>query len=166
MIYRFQSNGNLFELSLERQGNGYRAMINETQIDVEVLDSQPGKLSLMFAGHPVILYWAAEGNQKWISVEGCTYLLEKPSPQKGHKQGKQPVENVVRAPMPAQIRSIQVAEGQQVEKGQTLLLLEAMKMEIRLQAPRAGQIARLHAGEGQTVERNQILIEIKEAGGE
>lgn len=162
MIYRFQHNSNLYELSLERQGNGYQAVVNEIPIEVEVLDSQPGELSLRLDGHPFTLYWASDGSQKWISVEGCTYLLEKPAPQKQRKQSKQAVEDAVRAPMPAQVRAIQVKEGDLVEKGQTMLLLEAMKMEIRLQAPRPGRVARLLASEGQTVERNQILVEIKE----
>ena len=47
----------------------------------------------------------------------------------------------VRAPMPAQVRDVQVQAGDTVEKGQTLLLLEAMKMEIRIKAPIAGQLS-------------------------
>ena len=49
-----------------------------------------------------------------------------------------------------------------VEKGQTLLLLEAMKMEIRVSAPRAGQVSRLLVREGQTVQKDQVLVEIGE----
>ena len=45
-------------------------------------------------------------------------------------------------------------------KGQTLLVLEAMKMEIRIQAPRDGKVMKLFVEQGQTVEREQILIEI------
>jgi biotin carboxyl carrier protein len=59
--------------------------------------------------------------------------------------------------MPAQVRSVEVYEGEQVEKGQVLLLLEAMKMEIRIQAPRAGKVVKLSVGEGQPVERDQVL---------
>jgi pyruvate carboxylase subunit B len=49
-----------------------------------------------------------------------------------------------------------------VTKGQTLLVLEAMKMEIRIQAPRDGKVAKLFVQQGQTVEREQMLIEIEE----
>ena len=63
--------------------------------------------------------------------------------------------------MPARVRALQVAEGERVEAGQTLLLLEAMKMEIRLQAPRAGRIARLLASTGESVEREQVLVELE-----
>ena len=46
-------------------------------------------------------------------------------------------------------------------KGQTLLVLEAMKMEIRIQAPRDGKVMKLLVKQAQTVERDQILIEIE-----
>lgn len=63
--------------------------------------------------------------------------------------------------MPAQVRTVFVQAGEQVEKGDDLLLLEAMKMEIRLRAPYTGRIRRVLAAEGDTVERDQILVEIE-----
>jgi pyruvate carboxylase subunit B len=65
--------------------------------------------------------------------------------------------------MPAQVREVRVREGDLVEKGQTLLLLEAMKMEIRLQAPHGGRVARLLASAGSQVDRDQVLVELEEA---
>ena len=65
--------------------------------------------------------------------------------------------------MPGQVRAVNVAEGESVTKGQTLLVLEAMKMEIRIQAPRDGKVAKLFVQQGQTVEREQMLIEIEES---
>jgi biotin carboxyl carrier protein len=67
------------------------------------------------------------------------------------------------APMPGVVRTVNVSEGDAVIKGQTLLLLEAMKMEIRVQAPREGVVKKLFVKMGQTVEREQILIEIEES---
>ena len=46
-------------------------------------------------------------------------------------------------------------------KGQTLLVLEAMKMEIRIQAPMDGVVKKLLVKQGQTVEREQVLVEIE-----
>jgi len=60
--------------------------------------------------------------------------------------------------MPGLVRSVNVAEGEAVSKGQTLLVLEAMKMEIRIQAPFDGVVQSLPAEVGQTVEREQILV--------
>jgi biotin carboxyl carrier protein len=64
--------------------------------------------------------------------------------------------------MPGQVRIVNVNAGDLVTKGQTLLVLEAMKMEIRIQAPQTGKIKAVLVKPGQTVEREQILIEMAE----
>jgi biotin carboxyl carrier protein len=65
--------------------------------------------------------------------------------------------------MPGQVAAVQVREGDVVEAGQVLLLLEAMKMEIRVQAPRPGRVARVLARLGDTVQRDQALVELEAA---
>jgi pyruvate carboxylase len=64
--------------------------------------------------------------------------------------------------MPGQVRSVAVGAGDMVKSGQTLVVLEAMKMEIRIQALRDGKVKALHVTQGQSVEREQILIEMEE----
>lgn len=166
MRFRYQNGDRLYEISLDRQGDRYRAVVDDETLEFELLDLQPGEISLRFGspegGRIVQLYWADEARGKWISVDGCTYLLEKPSTRQAQRHGDESGEDSVRAPMPAQVRSVEVATGEVVEKGQTLLLLEAMKMEIRVQAPRAGKITSLRVSTGQSVERDQVLAVIGE----
>jgi acetyl/propionyl-CoA carboxylase alpha subunit len=161
MLYRFQSTGYVYEISLERQGEIYQATVDGQTYPVDVLDSQPGQLSLRFEGRPLTIYWAVEGNQKWLSLDGCVYCLEKPTSRAVRPSSEPGGGQAVRAPMPAQVRDVQVAEGDVVEKGQTLLLLEAMKMEIRIKAPTAGRLARLLVKPGQAVEKEQVLAELQ-----
>lgn len=161
MRYRYQTRGVTEEVVLERHEESYRATVAGTSYTVQVLSAEPGELSLLFNGKPIRLYWATLGDKKWISLDGCTYLLEKPTPFTGRRSTDTQAEGSVRAPMPAQVRSVQVIEGEQVEKGQSLLLLEAMKMEIRLSAPRSGTVRRLLVETGQTVQRDQALLEIE-----
>jgi acetyl/propionyl-CoA carboxylase alpha subunit len=160
MRYRYQSRGSIEEVLLERHGGSFQATVGGMSYTVEVLSDEPGELSLLFDGKPVRLYWAAAGDKKWVSMDGCSYLLEKPAPAKARGGGDKSAESSLRSPMPAQVQAVQVAEGETVEKGQTLLLLEAMKMEIRLSAPRGGKVTRLLVQAGQTVQRDQTLIEI------
>jgi biotin carboxyl carrier protein len=159
MRYRFQWGQVVYNISIERQGDGFQAFIEGLPYKFNILDAQPGQLSLLFEGRPVTLYWAEQAGKRWISMDGCTYLLEKPALRKrrvieGESAGR------LRAPMPAQVREIHVAEGMLVEKGETLMLLEAMKMEIRIQAPRAGRVAHLRVKKGQSVNRDQELAYI------
>jgi acetyl/propionyl-CoA carboxylase alpha subunit len=69
----------------------------------------------------------------------------------------------VKAPIPGLISQIRVTPGQQVEAGEPILVLEAMKMQNELRAPRAGTVNGLHVSQGQTVSRGQVLVEIVES---
>lgn len=159
MRYRYTIGGEVREVALERQGERYMAMIDGTPFEVQVLNQQPGELSLLVDGRPLRLYWAAAGDSRWVSLDGCTYQLEKPL-GRSRRRGERSAEEAVRAPMPAQVRAVQVGEGETVEKGQSLMILEAMKMEIRIAAPQAGKVSRIHVQEGETVARDQILVEL------
>ncbi len=64
----------------------------------------------------------------------------------------------IRAPMPGLIVVIPVSEGEAVTAGQTLVILESMKMQNELKAPRDGTVQRISVEPGQTVEQKKILI--------
>ncbi|WP_119067963.1 biotin/lipoyl-containing protein [Aggregatilinea lenta] len=64
----------------------------------------------------------------------------------------------IRAPMPGLIARIPVTEGQQVSKGETLVILESMKMENELKAPRDGTVHRINVAVGASVEQNKVLV--------
>ncbi len=165
MRFRFQTNQQVHEVDLTRQGEMLQATIDGQAYQLEVLDAQPGQLSLRFEGASTVIYWALESGRLWMSQNGCTYRLEKPEPRRSRLPGgpgTAAAGEEVRAPMPAQVRAIQVAQGEAVERGQTLLLLEAMKMEIRIKSPAKGRIARLLVKDGQAVEKDQVLAEIGE----
>ena len=67
----------------------------------------------------------------------------------------------VQAEMVANVWQIVVAEGDQVEDGDTLVILESMKMEIPVTAASAGRVAKIHVKEGQAVQEGQLLIEVE-----
>jgi biotin carboxyl carrier protein len=63
--------------------------------------------------------------------------------------------------MPGLVMQVLVKEGEQVERGQALALLEAMKMELKISAPFAGRVRRINCAPGQVVERGQVLVELE-----
>lgn len=69
--------------------------------------------------------------------------------------------NDLKAPMPGLVLSVEVEEGQQVAKGDALLVLEAMKMENVLKAEQDAIVKGIGAQVGQAVEKNQVLIEFE-----
>lgn len=78
--------------------------------------------------------------------------------------GRRPVvalSGAVVAPMPGLVLRIQVVEGQQVEAGAGLVVVEAMKMENELRSPRAGVVGRIHVTIGQAVEKGALLVTVE-----
>jgi biotin carboxyl carrier protein len=66
----------------------------------------------------------------------------------------------LRAPMPGLVVTILVEEGQQIKKGQVLLILESMKMQNELKSPRDGTMGRVRVKAGETVEQKQTLLSV------
>ncbi len=66
----------------------------------------------------------------------------------------------VKAPIPGLVATVHVAKGQQVQVGQPLLILEAMKMENEIFAPRGGTVTELNIAPGDSVKLHDLLIEI------
>ena len=66
----------------------------------------------------------------------------------------------LKAPMPGLVVAIPVAEGQDVKKGQVLLILESMKMQNELKSPRDGKVQRIKVKAGESVEQKQTLLSL------
>jgi acetyl-CoA carboxylase biotin carboxyl carrier protein len=66
----------------------------------------------------------------------------------------------VRAEMVANVWKVVVSEGDQVEDGDTLVILESMKMEIPVLAETPGVITKLHVAEGDVVQEDELIAEI------
>lgn len=70
----------------------------------------------------------------------------------------------LRAPMPGKVVELRVAEGDRVEAGQCVAVIEAMKMQNELGAPCAARVTRVHVAPGRTVEANALLLELEPLG--
>lgn len=139
----------------------FSAVVGDQLLHFDVLRSGPGETCLMIEGRPATIYWAVDGARRWISVHGKTFVLEAPAIAGKRTHGEvSAAENELRAPMPGQVRAVQVEQGAEVRRGQTIILLEAMKLELRIQAPHAGRVARVLVQPGDAVERDQVLVEM------
>ena len=63
--------------------------------------------------------------------------------------------------MPGLIRQVTVVVGEAVKRGTTLVLMEAMKMELRVNAPRDGHVRKVNCSVGQVVDKGQVLVELE-----
>ena len=81
------------------------------------------------------------------------------APARAAGDAKVPV--TVRSPIPGRVVKVLVKVGDTVQSGQTVVVLEAMKMENELRAPRAGQVLEVRCTEGAAVEAGQDLVRMR-----
>ena len=104
---------------------------------------------------------AASGDTRWVFFDGRIYEIDvsttaSPRRRPGHHGS-------LTAPMPATVRQILVTPGAAVARGETVIILEAMKMELPVRAPAKGVIASIRCREGELVQPGVPLIEITES---
>ena len=154
-------------IDLTPTGKSYRATLGDTlrqaqgkPVEVELLGTQDGQLDLLIDGERVTAYVSSDNAKRWVTINGRTYQLTKQSGSR-RSGAKHDHSGELTAPMPGQVRAVNVTEGDEVIKGQTLMVLEAMKMEIRIQSPNDGVVSSISVKAGQTVEREQTLIMVE-----
>ena len=155
-----------FALEAQTGANGVQIKMDGTPIPVHVIEKNATRITFKYDDTIFTAHVADDGKKRWVHCNGRTFVLERgetAATRATSHEREGTGAGVVTAPMPGQVRAVLAQVGDWVEQGQPLLLLEAMKMEIRVTATRAGQIVQLDAVAGQTVEREQILAQIQEA---
>jgi biotin carboxyl carrier protein len=162
VIYTYERGGQTYTIRLERGPDGrYRATIGETTYTFSAQPTPDGGWTLALEdGERVLVYGAAAGRERYVHAGGEHFTLTVPEARGGRRSGGGGAGDLT-AQMPGQVVDVLVAEGETVTRGQTLVILEAMKMEIRAAAPADGRVKRLLVGKGDVVERGQHLVEFE-----
>lgn len=147
--YNFKINGNDYNVAVKIQSdNEAEVLVNGASYTVEVVDATVKKavavkpqVAAVPASHP---------------VQPSTVQVSKPAPAAAGNAGESPV----KSPLPGVILDIRIKEGDTVSVGQTLMVLEAMKMENNIDADRAGVVKQILVQQGATVMEGDVLIVI------
>ncbi len=144
--YRLVLQGRSFhvDVGVLSEGRAWSLLIDDRSVDVAVEEHAGGQLELLIGGRR----YGTEvlGEREW---QARSIQVERPDGDK-----------TVRAIMTGIVRDVLVAEGDRVARGQTLLILEAMKMENEVKAAAAGTVARLAVATGSTVTLGDIVVEL------
>ena len=136
-----------------------RVRVDGDELSVVAIDGNEFRIE----GSPGATAWAiASGDTRWVFLDGRTYVLEV-SRQNAGRRRRRAHHGSLTAPMPATVRRINVAAGDRVESGETLIILEAMKMELPVKAGVAGTVRSVLCREGELVQPGTELIEIDAA---
>lgn len=159
MRYQYSYNGETFTIDLQPgPDDTYTAIIGDEILTVKARSLPGGGWRVTINGETNTAFSASAGSTRYVALNGETYTLAVPDER---TRRRVPAGGDLTAQMPGQVTAVLVSEGDTVEQGQTLMILEAMKMELRVTAPAAGIVKRLLAAPGTVVERGQTLAEIE-----
>jgi 3-methylcrotonyl-CoA carboxylase alpha subunit len=102
------------------------------------------------------MYVVVAAGVSWVFHAGHVYRLED-----GTSRRTQQTHGSLSSPMPATVINVSVAPGDQVKAGQTLIVLEAMKMELPVRAPGDGRVRAVHCRAGELVQAGVSLIDFE-----
>ena len=151
-------------VEVERVGsNLLRVAAEGEESTVEILYYGDDRIRALIDEEPVEAGLVANAEEVQVSLRGETHSLRKPAPPTVDEAGPGADGAAsLTAPMPGTVVKVLVEEGQEVEEGQLLLVLEAMKMEQPVSAPHAGVVHSLPFSEGSLVPGGAVLVEVHE----
>jgi biotin carboxyl carrier protein len=121
----------------------------------------PGMFSVDIGGRREIVYVAGPPDDRWAFWNGHVFHSNQEDERTRQPEGFRRVQvaQSLSAPMPATVIRVLVAPGSHLKKGDVVVLLEAMKMELPIRALSDGTVAAVHCRDGDLVQADQVLVE-------
>ena len=145
----------------------YRVLINGSEFEAasaggDVQEISPGLFSVLVEGksYTVRLLGGHAGGYEAV-IDGHSIVVELQDPRDAvtsRQAGEQSGRIEVKSAMPGKVVRLLVAEGDSVEQSQSLIVVEAMKMQNELKSSKPGRVLKVNAAEGDTVQAGQVLI--------
>jgi len=133
------------------------------------VEVEPGRFNILYNNRSysaVVLSADYENKSFAVRIDSHTFNLNVKdrfdllAEQLGFRAKSSKKANEIKAPMPGMVLSVLVGEGQEVKMGESVLILEAMKMENVIKAPADCTVKHVKVKQGIAVEKNQVLIEL------
>jgi len=151
-----------------KTGDNLTFEINRSDVeDLDIIQNEDGSYNLIYENksyHLDIINSKINDKTYSVSVNGKEIdlnikdSLDQMLDKMGFSNNKKHSSGEIKSPMPGMVLHIDVEEGQEIEKGDTLLVLEAMKMENLIKAHANGIIKAVKVKEGEAVSKNQVLL--------
>jgi len=167
MDFDFLVGGKEERLSVQEKDGVLYASFGDSEIRAEVVPVEPNVLWMDTSEGSFVVYTAEEEGKYHVFVNGCQLYIERPSNNArpgGGSGGALKAEEVVEAPMPGVIVDVPVREGEVVQAGQVLVVVESMKMENGIRAVGEGRVKRIHVKAGDSVNFGAPLVELEPVG--
>jgi 3-methylcrotonyl-CoA carboxylase alpha subunit len=150
----------------ENEGNNFHLSINEQDIKLNIFDIDSHQISLQYQGETHRFYIASdELSTHWITYKARTFKIMRQDElyhEEFYTSADVQGDDAIISPMPGKVIKSVVKPGQEVKKGDLLLIVEAMKMENSIEAMRDAIIEEVFVQEGEMVDNGQLLIKLME----
>jgi biotin carboxyl carrier protein len=149
-------------VELERDGGGYRVVLDGERVNADAEQIAPNTISILLDGQSFEIHIAPapDGTLK-LQCGAHEFAAEVVDPRawRGRRHGAVQAEGrqPVTAPMPGKVIHVLAKAGDNVEAGQGVVVVEAMKMQNEIRSTKKGKVASILANEGQTVNAGDIL---------
>lgn len=154
----FQLGGEATETAVARDGDGFAVRLGDRSVRARVRRLGAGALAIALGdGRVIRAAVTRQGDKRWVTVGGATVVLER---QTGRRRQADTHAGGLESPLPGRVLAVDVDPGDVVHAGQTLLLIEAMKMEHPIKAPRAGVVSAIRCKAGDMVQPGVALVEL------
>lgn len=120
-----------------------------------------GRILMERDGARRVAWTAVEGQRTWVFLDGRTFVVE--AARAGERPAGAPQDDAtaLSSPMPATVAAVNVEVGQTVARGDVLVMLEAMKMELPIRAPRDARVRTIACRTGELVQPGVPLLELE-----
>jgi len=167
MDYRYQVGDEIKTVTVERKNGRFLVTVGGEIFDVGVASSEPNLFNLEIGGRRWRTVVGHSENRRCVALNGDVWRIERVTEIRRRRGGGSgAASGALEAAMPGQVLDVLVSVGDTVSAGDTLVLLEAMKMELRITAPVSGTVTAVHCAAGETVNRGQSLVEIEAVSSE
>ncbi len=162
MKYEVLLAGKTRVVELSRSNDAWKISLDGAELNASVAEVTPNTFSILLNGesHQIRIVPRTDGTLT-LHAGFAEYQVEVTDPRlwRGRKHGAIAAEGrqQVTAPMPGKVVRVLVSEGDAVETGQGLLVVEAMKMQNEIRSPKAGKVEKLLARENQAVNAGDVL---------
>lgn len=166
MIYDVTIAGKLHRVELTRTDTGWRCKFDGRELPLDVNTTQNGILSLLIEGKSYEVKQESSATETNIVVGTQRFAAEVRDPRSLRSRrslgggGEEGVKKIT-APMPGKVVRVLAPAGTAVEAGQSVLVIEAMKMQNEMKSPKKGTVKKINAVEGAAVEAGQVLAEVE-----
>lgn len=156
-----QIDGKSYRLELERTDAGWRCRLDGREIPVDAVLARRDVLSVLIEGKAYEIKRERTATDLHLWVGGVRYATELRDPRSLRSRkggaGDETGPRKLIAPMPGKVIRVLLPEQCQVEAGQSIMVMEAMKMQNEIKSPRKGTIQKILATEGANVNAGEVL---------